>query len=185
MISKRNIRKEILSFRRNMSEEDILTLSKVICKTINNHEFYEVCSDICLYMPIKNEVLVDLLIDDLLNTDKKIWLPKINEDIMDFYLYTKNTGLNANNKYNIPEPESDIILNPDSKTLIIMPGAVFSVKGDRIGYGGGYYDKYLNLYPDCKTIAVCYDFQILDAIPTEDYDVRPQYIVSEKRIIKC
>lgn len=185
MISKSNIRKEILSVRSNMSEEDVLTLSRAICTTIKSHEFYDICSDICLYMPIRNEVSVDLLMNDIFNTDKQIWLPKIIDDKMLFYLYTKNTGLNDNNKYHIPEPESDIILKPDSNTLIIMPGAVFSADGDRIGYGGGYYDRYLSLYSNCKTIAVCYDFQILDSIPTEEYDIRPQYIVSEKRIIRC
>ena len=77
------------------------------------------------------------------------------------------------------------ILEPDERTLIIMPGSVFDVHGHRIGYGGGYYDKYLARHTQCRTIAVCFDFQIVEELPAEDHDICPELIVSEKRCIRA
>jgi 5-formyltetrahydrofolate cyclo-ligase len=96
---------------------------------------------------------------------------------MEFYIYDEATAL-INGAYNILEPASDEILEPDSDTLIIMPGAVFSKDKKRIGYGGGYYDRYLAEHPECKTIAVAYNFQILDEIPYEEHDMCPDLIVN-------
>ena len=75
--------------------------------------------------------------------------------------------------FGIPEPEGNTAerLSPHSSALVIMPGAVFSVKKDRIGYGGGYYDRFLAGRDGCKTIAVCYDFQIKDDIPADKHDI--------------
>ena len=64
---------------------------------------------------------------------------------MDFFRYDEDTVL-VTGSYDIMEPDSDEMLEPDENTLIIMPGAVFSESRDRIGYGGGYYDRYLEKY---------------------------------------
>ncbi|MDD6136756.1 MAG: 5-formyltetrahydrofolate cyclo-ligase, partial [Lachnospiraceae bacterium] len=58
----------------------------------------------------------------------------------------------------------------------------FSINGDRIGYGGGYYDRYMEAYPNCQYLAVCYDYQVLEEIPYEQHDRRPNVILTEQRI---
>ena len=64
-----------------------------------------------------------------------------------------------------------------------MPGAVFSEARDRIGYGGGYYDRYLSEHVLCHTLAVCYELQIVEDLPTEEHDIRPDAVISERRIL--
>jgi 5-formyltetrahydrofolate cyclo-ligase len=69
----------------------------------------------------------------------------------------------------------------------MMPGVAFSMDGGRIGYGAGYYDIYLAQHHKSTTAAVCYDFQIVDELPIEEHDIKPDFIISEKntgKIIK-
>ena len=69
--------------------------------------------------------------------------------------------------------------------MIILPGLAFDVTGGRVGYGGGFYDKYLSKSPPLIKIAVAYEFQVLDTeIEVDEFDIKPDYIVTEKRIIK-
>ena len=175
-MDKKELRKEILSKRSLLSAEDVKKMSTIICSNVIQEDIYAKAHNLCLYIPVRNEVDACLLIDDARMRGKRIWLPKVDGTEMDFYLYEKDTEL-ISGAYNIPEPVSEVALKPDENTLVIMPGAVFSRKGDRIGYGGGYYDRYLEKHPACKTIALCYDFQIKEEIPTELHDIRPDQII--------
>jgi 5-formyltetrahydrofolate cyclo-ligase len=91
----------------------------------------------------------------------------------------KNKG-----SYGILEPDLkvDSIVEPDSLDVIIVPGSIFDINRNRMGYGGGFYDRFLKLTAEkCKKIGVCYDFQVLEHIPHEDYDIPVDSIVTEKR----
>lgn len=182
MFNKKEIRKEVLKIRSNLTETEIAYRSNIICRKILNTKEYNEANDICLYMPMRNEVDVTLLIKEIIKDKKTVWLPRINGEIMDFYYYDENTKL-VDGPFNTKEPFSEMKLVPNDNTLIIMPGAAFTVEGDRIGYGGGYYDKYLEKYPCCKTTAVCYDFQIVNNIPTEEHDIKPGKVVSDMNLI--
>lgn len=181
-MNKKEIRKEILKKRRELADEEVIMSSEIICKKISEMEVYKSANDICLYMAINNEVDPSLLIEDSLSRGKNIWLPKVDGKTMDFFRFSYETKL-VIGPYGIKEPDSETMLLPDEKTLIIMPGAVFSKERDRIGYGGGYYDRYLYLNPCCKTLAIAYDFQVLEKIPAENHDIKPEYIVTESKII--
>lgn len=179
MITKKELRRNILAIRSAMEQDTVKLYSKAICDFIIESDAYKMAADICLYMPIRNEVDVTLMLDTAWKDGKKIWLPRIIDGLMEFYYYDKSTELVADDRYHIPEPQSDRRLAPGDRTLVVMPGAVFSVHKDRIGYGGGYYDRYLSKYPMCNTIAVCYNFQIVDDIQAELHDIKPDVIVSE------
>ncbi len=71
----------------------------------------------------------------------------------------------------IPEPVADEPVAEDSTALVLMPGVAFTKSGDRMGYGGGYYDRFLAAQPEHPTVALCYDFQILESLPTEEFDI--------------
>lgn len=182
MATKKEIRDIILDIRKSFDSDYLNRLSTVICNRVIKQELYVNCKDIVLYMPINNEVNLDLLMRDAFARCKNIWLPKIVDKHMEFYRFDSNTKL-IEGKYGILEPDSEDILKPDKDTLIIMPGVAFSEDMGRIGYGGGYYDRYLSDNPCCKTIAVCYSFQIMPMVPMDTYDIKPSMIISDDRII--
>lgn len=182
MNNKKEIRNRILKIRKSLSEKEVKKHSEIICCNVQALENYKKARDICLYMPINNEVDVTYLIESAWADRKQVWLPKVIGGKMDFYAYEKDMKL-VKGAFNIPEPDSQQILTPDEATLVIMPGSVFSEVRDRIGYGGGYYDVFLEKYPMCQTIAVCYEFQILPEIPAERHDIKPDAIISQERIL--
>lgn len=165
-----------------LTKNQVTSMSEIICDSVEHLDIFDVSENICLYMPIKNEVDVTLMFEKIWGLGKKLWLPKVIGEKMCFVLYEKGSRL-AHGAYNIKEPVSDITLYADSNTLVVMPGAVFSVEHNRIGYGGGYYDRFLSACNSCHSIAVCYGFQVLDKIPFEEHDIKPELIVTESCII--
>ena len=71
----------------------------------------------------------------------------------------------------IPEPVADTPVAEDTTALVLMPGLAFTKQGDRMGYGGGFYDRFLAEEPNHPTLALCYEFQIVDNLPTEEFDI--------------
>lgn len=177
---KKKLRKDILTIRNNINKELVSDYSYEIINQIKALPVYLDARDVCIYMPIRNEVDLTYMVKDMRNAQKRVWLPKINDGEMEFYMYDENTML-AEGAFHILEPKSDVKLLPDKNTLVIMPGAVFDDKHNRIGYGGGYYDRYLMNNPFCSKIAVCYEFQIVADIPSEKHDIKPELIITEKR----
>ncbi len=165
MYSKRELRKEKLGIRRAIPTIEIDRMSSIIVEKLKDFIGEEM---IGLFHPIKNEVnLLELL-------EKNVAFPRIIDE-MDFYKYT---GEFVPGKFNIPEPTGDIT---EVKTIIV-PGSVFDYNGYRIGYGGGYYDKYLK--KNHLKIGVCFEFQLVDKLPIEKHDVRLDILVTEKNIYR-
>ena len=192
MATKKEIRKAILAERKALDEETVALSSQVICRKIMDIEAYDKADNVCLYMPYNNEVDVMLLAEPAIETGKKVWVPKVLEKSADgqagemvFNRYEGGSEAETTVvAYNITESISEDILEPDDSTVIIMPGAVFTPWRERIGYGGGFYDKFLSEHPQCKTIAACYDLQVVDEIPTEEFDIKPDYVVCESGIYR-
>ena len=191
-LTKKEIRKEILAQRKALDEETVSLASQVICRKLMSIESYEEAEDLCLYMPYNNEVDVMLLADIAIEQGKKVWVPKVikkadgsdaGDMVFNRYLGADG-GSVTEGAYSIRESTSDEILKPDDKTLVIMPGAVFTPWRDRIGYGGGFYDKFLAEHPMCHTIGVCYDLQMVDELPVQEHDQKPEYVVCESGIYR-
>ncbi len=182
MTTKKELRKEILAKRRAMAPGEVRSLSQIICERVRETELYREATCLCVYMPINNEAEADLLIGPAAADGKRVYIPKVVGDEMIFNRY-EEALVSEQGRFHIRESDSEDVLEPDEMTLIIMPGSVFDVHGHRIGYGGGYYDKYLARHTSCRTIAVCFDFQIVEELPAEDHDICPELIVSEKRCI--
>ena len=179
MQTKSELRKMILEQRKALSDEEVSELSVQICNKVKETQEYIEADDICMYMPANNEVDVTYLIEDAWSKGKTVWLPKTAGRRMDFFKFDSTTPL-SEGSFKILEPESDIMLEPDDKTLILMPGVAFSLDGGRIGYGAGYYDIYLEQHSASKKVAVGYDFQIVDELPIEEHDIKPDFIITEK-----
>ena len=196
MLTKKEIRKAVLTERSALDEETVALASQVICQKIMGIDVYEEATDVCLYMPMQNEVDVLLLAEAAEEDGKRVWVPKViekttgkgDEKKAGVMVFNRFTGLGEEDiitgAYDIRESRSEEILEPNDKTLIIMPGAVFTPWKDRIGYGGGFYDKFLDEHPQCKTIAACYDLQVVDELPVEEHDRKPDYVVSETSVFR-
>ena len=183
MQTKKEIRQQVLQQRRDMEPETVDSLSQIICNRIKEMDEYKNATDVCLYMPVNNEVDLTFIFEDAWNTGKRTWLPKTIGHRMEFRKFTPDTPL-SESAFKTLEPESDIVLEPGETTLIMMPGVAFSPDGDRLGYGSGFYDKYLEQWQKCTTVAACYDFQIVPEVPTEEHDIKPDFIISEKQYWK-
>lgn len=163
MSSKKSLRKEMLQKRRNLTEQEIKTMSQIIVDKVRPL----LKGRVGMFYPIQNEV--DLL--RLLNDEMA--LPKIDGD-MHFHLYE---GEFVKGEYNIPEPTGDEVI----VDTLLVPGSVYDLNGYRIGYGGGYYDKYMT--DNHLKIGICFDFQVIDKLPKEEHDVQLDLLVTEKRTI--
>lgn len=162
----------MLAVRRSLEKSYVREASHIICEKLKKSPFYKAAESICLYMPIHNEVDVT----ELLETGN-IYIPKIIDKSMDFYLYEGKDSIEAG-AYGILEPIGNKKLIPNDKTLVVMPGVAFSRDGYRLGYGGGYYDTYLEKYPMCMKAAVCFREQLVEELPAREHDVKPDIIIN-------
>ena len=196
MLTKKEIRNAVLAERSAIDEETAALAAQVICRRIMDIDAYEEATDVCLYMPTRNEVDVLLLAEPAEAAGKRVWVPKVVEKAegkgsqkhAGTMVFNRFTGLGDDDiitgAYGIRESRSEEILEPGEGTVIIMPGAVFTPWKDRIGYGGGFYDRFLEEHPECKTIAVCYDLQVVDELPVEEHDMKPDYVVCETSVFR-
>ena len=110
------------------------------------------------------------MLERALREGKRVAVPKIYGDTMKF-LYLDDLSRVEKNDMGIPEPIADTPVADDKTALVLMPGLAFTKRGDRMGYGGGFYDRFLAEEPDHPTLALCYDFQMVDSLPTEEFDI--------------
>ncbi len=189
METKSSIRKQILALRNAMKTEECNWKSKDIMQNILSIPQVDHAEYILCYAGYKSEVKTNALIEELLKRGKKIYLPRVSGDEMDFYHITGLTQLTEGYK-GIPEPSEEcmniftkeIWEQNRQKVVMILPGAAFSKTGARIGYGKGYYDRYLERIFCEERIALCYELQIVESIPTDEHDISVTTIVTEEKI---
>jgi 5-formyltetrahydrofolate cyclo-ligase len=139
--------------------------------------------NIGLYYNLKHEVNILSLIE--INSEINFCFPKIINEEVEFYLFNKESNFKKNPKYNFFEPNSTTQTIPD---LIFVPGLMFDVKGYRLGFGKGYYDKYfankVKLGYNQTLIGVCNSKNLTIEIPNENHDIKMHYILFNKNILK-
>lgn len=185
-MNKKEIREEIIAKRNLIKEKD--KLDEIIKKKLISTKAYKESKNIFIYLGFGSEINTIKYIEDFLRDGKKIIVPYTNTKNKVMYGIEINTleGLKKN-RFGILEPtDISVIFNKDDIDLIIVPGVAFDKEGNRIGYGGGYYDKFLNeLKKDIPTIALAYDFQVFESIPTEVHDIKVDMVITEIKSIKC
>ncbi|MCT4544062.1 MAG: 5-formyltetrahydrofolate cyclo-ligase [Vallitalea sp.] len=180
---KTTLRKKYINIRNNMSEIDVFNKSINIYNKLITNKLYINCNEIFIYVSNFNEVDTSSIINKAWDDKKRVAVPKVCNNLIKFYYINSMQDLKKG-KFNILEPTTLIEGIPTDNSLFIMPGIVFDKNRNRIGFGGGYYDKYLFSYPNIfKKVAICYDYQLIDKIPTDIHDVRPDYIFTESQII--
>ena len=110
------------------------------------------------------------MLERALRDGKRVAVPKVYGDEMRF-IYMEDLSLVEKSDMGIPEPVADGPIGDDPTALVLMPGLAFTANGDRMGYGGGYYDKFLAAESGHPTVALCYAFQMVEELPTQDHDI--------------
>ena len=181
MDNKDEIRKRVLALRDSLSEKEIEDKSRAVFEKLTETDEYKNAENILIYASFRSEVRTDEIILDALSLGKKVFCPKVTDKngLMKFVRILDTEEL-VSGFYGIREPEitedSEIYESCDS-TLVIVPGAAFDKEGNRIGYKGGFYDRFLADNKQAFTIALAYDFQILDKIVPEIHDIPVKMVI--------
>jgi len=169
-MDKTQLRKEMKARKRAMTEADIRLRSQRLCEKFLQSEAYRNAKTIYGYLPYNQEVLTWDALRQAIQDGKNVAVPKVYGQDMNFIYITDFSQIDTG-YCGIPEPIADTPVADDKTALVLMPGLAFDREGHRIGYGGGFYDRFLSEEPDHPTLALCYDFQILDDLPTEEFDI--------------
>lgn len=181
MLEKRKIRDKIKKLRSDLTKEQVAEDSKLIYNQIIDNKIFERAEVVMSYMSFQNEIDTEKINDYIISCGKKLFLPKmIDREVIKPIEYTGEFEID--NSFGIKEPVGEIY-NGDID-LIIVPGVVFDIEGNRIGYGRGYYDRFLRLYPKARKISLAYEFQILDRLEAEEHDEKIDEIVTKNNIIR-
>ncbi len=164
------LRKQIREKKRAMTPEQIEEKSRALGALFAASEAYRQAKTIYGYLPYNQEVRTVAMLERALADGKRVAVPKCYGDEMRF-IYMDDLSKVEKGYAGIPEPIADEPIADDETALVLMPGLAFDPQGHRIGYGGGFYDKFLAKEPDHPTLALCYDFQMLPHLDTEEFDI--------------
>lgn len=179
--NKKMTRNTIKEMRLALNKEEVKERSEAcVSKVLQFPELIE-AQTVCVYMPTGNEIDTTEIIRYCKENGKRLAAPRVSGDTMEFYYFTDETDMEQG-AYDIWEPTGTEAVE-DEESLVIMPGVAFDLSCNRIGYGKGYYDRYLSAHPRMKKVALAYDFQIVGRIKREVHDVRPDVVVTESRVI--
>ena len=169
-MDKKELRRTIRERKRAMTEEEIVSRSEKLGQLFAQSEAYKAAKTIYGYLPYNQEVRTVPMLEQALRDGKRVAVPKVYGDEMKF-LYLDDLSQVEKGYAGIPEPIADDPLADDDTALVLMPGLAFDPAGHRIGYGGGFYDKFLAAEPNHPTLALCYEFQMLPELHTEEHDI--------------
>lgn len=180
--SKKEIRKKYKTMRDQMDQREVRTLSERICEHIINLDDFSKAEYIYAYYPLGNEADIRAAVEEAWRLGKRVAFPKVFGDEMRFFEIDDFSHLHPGT-FGVMEPEENQPADWQ-QVLILVPGVAFDMTGNRMGFGKGYYDRYLEQMPEAVTVGIAYGLQIAEYIPTEPTDVRLNYVVTEEDIRK-
>ena len=169
-MDKQALRKQIREQKRAMTPEEIERASARLGELFAASLLYREAKTIYGYLPYNQEVRTVPMLQRALREGKRIAVPKVYGEEMRF-IYLEDFSRVAPGYAGIPEPVEDGPVAEDKTALVLMPGLAFDPAGHRIGYGGGFYDKFLAAEPEHPTLALCYAFQMRPQLETEEFDI--------------
>ncbi len=181
--SKSEFRKEMLMRRRRTPPPELISGSERIAERLISLPEWRNAPDVCLYVSFGEEVETRTLIREALLSGKRVFLPRVCGRELVFCSIRSMEDL-APGYRGIQEPVTDPA-ESTAGTPMILPGCAFDLAGNRMGYGGGYYDRFLARDKGRMRIALSYDFAVFDEIPRDEGDQRVDLIVTETRLIDC
>lgn len=203
-MTKDEIRTLIKQQRNSIPAGEWENQSKLVQLRLLQTEAYIKCKNLLIFISFQSEIDTKEIIHQALRDGKIVYVPRVNQKDMEFYKIQSMDGLIISN-YGIPEPadqeENSFILKNNNyskqkmmdnpvqsyENLMILPGLAFDRSGSRIGYGAGYYDRYLSLHSDIPfyKIAIAFDLQVIEDIPVDQYDRKADAILTPTQYMEC
>lgn len=181
METKSCIRKRILAVRGELSEAERYESSRIIAKKLRCLKAYNDAECLLGFVGYGSEVDTIPFLEQAVSDGKRVFCPVSREDkTMEFYRFISKEVLIKGYK-NIPEPpdNAEKFDRNSKKVFLLMPGVAFDKKKHRIGYGKGFYDRYLADFSPDFTAAICFDCQIVEKIPVETHDFIPDIVLTQ------
>lgn len=181
--AKRELRQSVIGRRDALTETQRLEAGRLIRSRLLALPVVQAAESLFVFVSYATEVDTHPLLDTLLEAGRRVAVPKI---------------IDATTMLSVPiqgwqdlQPDRMGILTPASDEhdagpfdVAITPGVAFTVAGDRLGYGRGYYDRWFSRYAAASKIALCFEDQIVESLPTDEYDLPVDLIITEKRVIR-
>ena len=189
METKANSRKLAKKRRDELSIQERKEKSDLICRKLISSSWFCDARNILVYSAIQSEVDLQLFIHHASEANKNIFFPKVDEDNMDFFLIHNEEELEEGN-FHVKEPKKYICEDPSRNLqkyleqddfVVLVPGVGFSESFNRLGYGKGYYDRFLQKYPKCKKIGIAFETQVLCERENDLFDIKMDQLITEKR----
>ena len=169
-MNKKELRKEIRNRKQQYTQEELKKLSEPIINRLRHHPKLIEAKTIMLYHSLPDEVFTHDFVDEMVKTGKKVLLPVvINETEMEIRCYTGSKDMKISS-FNILEPIGELFTDYKNIDFLAVPGMSFDTDRNRLGRGKGYYDRFLKQAKQAYKLGICFDFQKLESIPTDEYD---------------
>ncbi len=193
MNSKAQLRRQAYEIRNSQQNKE--QVSKIICNRIVAEGSYQSAYTVMLYLHCRSEVSTECLIGDAINRQKKLVIPFCTKDsegrkVLGLWHFEDLSEL-IEGTWGIKEPpqerwyEKNKVVDPSELDLIVVPGVAFTRDGARLGNGAGYYDRLLEvIHPEACLLAICFEAQLLPAIPMEKHDVFMDLVVTEQEVYR-
>ena len=182
---KRKLRKLFINKRQSLSREEKTEKDRKISEIIIKSDFFDACDSLLAYYPVRNETDILPVIEVALKLNKKVAFPLTYKNgIMDFrYVFSLEDLVTG--RYGIPEPSQNSELFLGSKSaLCIVPALSYDFYGYRLGYGGGYYERFLSCFNGHAVGAMYSDF-ISKKLPHDENDIKISTLITEGGVINC
>lgn len=188
-MDKKILRNKMLSLRNQLSIKECARRSEQITYHLLNTDTYQRAEYLLIYMHYQKEVMTNQIITHALNAGKHVFVPRVSGKDMEFYEIHSFEDCECG-FHGILEPSETCIsfskfcptaISPSKQnTLMILPGLAFDATGHRLGYGGGYYDRYLSQKGiACAKMAIAYSFQMIENVPYEEYDILVDDVITD------
>ncbi|MBI1935635.1 5-formyltetrahydrofolate cyclo-ligase [Candidatus Woesearchaeota archaeon] len=181
---KTEIKEPILHKRDSMAKGEILQKSNKIKENLFNLEEYKKSKTVMFFVSFNNEVDTHEIIKSALK-NKTVVVPKVVHHEIEPSLIIDFDNLVPSGRFNIPEPIEIMKIANKNINMVLVPGIAFDKEGYRLGYGFGFYDKFLKKVPKAIKIGLAFDFQVVGNVPRESHDVPVDLVVTEEKIVKC
>lgn len=173
-MDKKELRAEIKALKKQHTREQLLAQSEVILAKLEQHPDFVKAERVMLYSALPDEVQTQAFLEKW-HLKKIIILPTVVGDDIIPVEYGKDTDF-AVGDFNILEPQNEPYMG--GFDLIVVPGVAFDRQGNRLGRGKGYYDRFLCQHLEVKRIGICFDFQFVDEVPSESFDIKMDEVIS-------